>query len=291
MSSFQAKDRAVTIRTPSVAQLYIDSADRLNPIATTAEQTVIQKGQAIIPGFFNRVALTEFTFEWFTPNVSGSGGGLGNNTFYYAVGASNTSITIPTSFYTVSSLLNKTVALLNNASLGLTWTLSNVSSTTAEGVYLIPNSNANVTLTGTIMNQLGIAQTAFATTSNTGILVTYPDIRPCKYLDLTCPQLTYTQEVKDSSSQNISRDALARWYFSYNDTEPTAYDSLGFPILMGYKPFIARRTFSPAKQIKWETSLPVAGSLNFNLYNETGALMPLFSRATDFLITLQVSED
>jgi len=301
MSSYQAKDRAVTIRTPSVAQLYIDSADRINWETTTASAITIQKNQAMIPGFFNRVALTEFVLEWQTPNISGAFNNVafqGNNVFSYGVGATSCNITMPTSFYTVEKTLNQMIVLMNATGLGgVTWTTSN---TVNGSVYLVPSAlGSNYRFDGKLMEQLGISSGSnyLPIVGGIGELIFNPDLRPCKYLDLVCPQLTYTQEVKDSSSQNITRDALARWYFSYNDTQTTSYDGLGFPILMGYKPFSIRRVFSPAKQIKWETGLPVAGSLDFMLYNETGNLQPtqtgLYEASfnTGYMLTLQVSED
>ena len=59
---------------------------------------------------------------------------------------------------------------------------------------------------------------------------------------------------------------------------------------MGYKPFCLRRIFNPPKQIKWDQNLPVAGVMDFALYDNNGKLAAT-TDTTNFLMTLQVSEN
>ena len=105
---------------------------------------------------------------------------------------------------------------------------------------------------------------------------------------MVSPSLTYSQDVKDASSAEVVRDVLCRWYFDYD--EQNMIDGYGYPILMGYKPFCLRRIFNPPKQIRWDANLPVAGIMNFALYDPFGKLVETVN-STNFLMTLQVSEN
>ena len=119
-----------------------------------------------------------------------------------------------------------------------------------------------------------------------GIGIAQADLRPFRYIDFVSTQLTYNQNVKDASTATIVRDVLARWYFAYD--QPPTLDEYGFPILMGYSAFCLRRTFSPPKQIKWESNMPV-GNLTFQLYNSAGELIET-EADTSWQMTLQISE-
>jgi hypothetical protein len=102
--------------------------------------------------------------------------------------------------------------------------------------------------------------------------------------------LTYAQDLKDSSTQIINRDVIVRWYFS--DDTPEQLDAYGFPILMGYTQFSRRRLYNPPKQIKWDRDLPL-GNLRFTLYDQDGNLpfTRVPSDSTNWLMTLQLSEN
>jgi hypothetical protein len=109
-----------------------------------------------------------------------------------------------------------------------------------------------------------------------------------KYIDFVSYQLTYNQELKDSSTNQSTRDILFRWYLTQN---PSTYpDRYGFPINPTYAPFYERRPIAFPKQIKWSNNQPI-GQLQFEVYAkyETDAIL-LNTQGYDWGMTLLVSE-
>jgi hypothetical protein len=84
-------------------------------------------------------------------------------------------------------------------------------------------------------------------------------------LDFVSPQLTYNQELKDADTSKNVKDVLYRWYFAWD--EETSYDTLGFPVLQGYRSFIQRRLISFPKQIRWNNTQPV-GVVQFQVFDD-----------------------
>ena len=110
------------------------------------------------------------------------------------------------------------------------------------------------------------------------------------YLDFTSQQLTYNQDLKDSTTNLIVRDVLCRWYMA-SSNENQVYDKYGYALSMGYKPFKARRTFSPPKQIRWSNNQPV-GQLSFQVYDNNNELANYgLGGGYNWYMTLQVSEN
>jgi hypothetical protein len=117
-----------------------------------------------------------------------------------------------------------------------------------------------------------------------------PDLRPTRFIDFVCSQLTYPQQLKDATTQQQTRDVLCRFYFA--EDSPENYDEYGFPILMGYTRFVRRRIFNPPKYIKWDNNLPV-GNLSFQVYGDDGNLLDgteVNKERNNWLMTLQLQE-
>jgi hypothetical protein len=128
-----------------------------------------------------------------------------------------------------------------------------------------------------------------------------PDIRLYRYLDFVSNDLTYAQSLKDATTSTFNSTVLFRWYFAWDN--PTEYDAYGYPILQGYKQFVQRRLFNPAKQIRWEPNLPI-GNVGFQVYAYQYGIGPgVFLNAAwyanllaaggaafNYLMTLQISE-
>jgi hypothetical protein len=294
---------SVTIRPPATANLMIDSADREESLFSTPYQFQITKRDSILNGFFNRIATTEVVLEWKQENITDVGpnsnnflfmdiSGVGGNTFRNA----NYQQQITPGSYTVAEVLAQIVYELNQdtGTTGGTFTLV-PASTNPQGFTKIDASGvlfsmypANPVLTSLLTLQLNFFEPpdleAFA-------FLTAPDIRPVRYIDFVSSDVTYAQNLKDSSTAPIPRDVLCRWYFA--DDSPEELDSCGFPIYMGYKPFVRRRIFNPPKQIRWDNNLPI-GNLRFELYDNEGRGMNFVyptDTATNWLMTLQVSEN
>jgi hypothetical protein len=307
---------SVTTRLAATANLMVDSADRDEGRYPSPFQFVIQKNDAILNGFFNRIGTTEVVLEWTQPNISLD---LNNTILYLDIKNNSisyiTQTSIPGGNYTVSALLDAIVAefnIQNSATVGgaqLDFTqvgtanaLTLIATTGVYGIF-----NPAIIPVGQRLNGLVnlVQQNPAATLANGGVnenlLIFAPDIRPYRYIDFVSRELTYNQQLKDSSTAPIVRDVLCRWYFAYDN--PVQDDTYGYPILQGYVPFVERRLFNPAKQIRWNNSQSV-GQISFEVYDDQGNLLKnlryagvnvttpgAFASGTDFLMTLQASED
>jgi hypothetical protein len=281
----------VQIRVPATANLMIDSVDRTSG---NTSDFLIQKNQAILNGFFNRIGTTEVVLEWALPNISAANGAvnpLGNNTLEVIVTgapANPYTITLPTSNYTIAEALDEIAVQLNALALGSVFVVAG----TPLGATITSNAATWSINPGNLQNQLGLssgvvglAQTAF---------VRQADLRNIRYLDFVSDTLTYNQELKDDSTNAATRSVLCRWYFAYD--QPPTLDAYGFPVLMGYQPFYLRRIFNPPKQIKWDHRQPI-GQLTFQVYTDQGVLVASVWNAANtnsyfnWLMTLQASEN
>ena len=285
-------EKGVTIRQPSTANFLVDAKDGIQA-GGSASNFVIAPPQSLLNGFFTRIGVPEMALEWSEPNISPR---YFNNAFDYDVsGYAVQNLTILTGNYTVESALIAFKNRLNDVSgaVGnLTWTL-----TGANGVAtLTPSSGtAQVRFTGILASLLGLQPNAPFNYTQPGASVStnsfgsFQDLRPYRYIDFVSNELTYNQNLKDATtSRRLNRDVLVRWYFDW-DEQPNL-DGFGFPILMGYTAFRARRQFNTPKQIKWEPNMPI-GQVSFQVYPDAGNInTPINMSSSLWGMTLQVSE-
>jgi len=264
----------------------IDSQDGVSStLDTSMTNFTINRPNALLNGYFTRIGVTELVLNWNEPNISAA---LANNIFRVIKrsGAVTYSITLTDGAYTVAQCLDQIVILLNEASTGLTWSVSGLGencSLNATGAFTVGNT--------TLATELGLYGGASATSQ----FIYGPNIQSYRYLDFISYQLTNNQSVKDASTTAYQNTVLARWYFAW-DTQPVL-DPYGFPILMGYTAFSCRRTFNPPKQIRWLPNQSI-GNLAFQLFVNTGpgSGSLLFKQTigvgifSNWLMTLQVSE-
>jgi len=288
---FVPNEKATPIRYPSIANLMVDSFDRNADAYPNCSDFQINKKNSLLNGFFTRVGATEVVFEWNTPNVNP---GIGNNGIDLVVNGVTTLIPIASGFYTVAAALDQITDVLNAspASAGVTWALSPI---TGAGAALVATGPPGTTLQlgGTLIAQMSFDVNLSVYTITPGgtvpivFLASAADLRPTRYVDIVCNQLTNNQAVKDASTAENVRDVLVRWYFDYDNQSPT--DVFGFPILMGYAPFFLRRLYNPPKQIQWQSNIPV-GNLSLQLYDSRGNIANVNS-LTNYMMTLQISEN
>lgn len=290
MVDYMPAEKGVAIRMPSVANLFVDSS------ATSPFDFQITKRQSLLNGFFTRLATTELVLEWAVPNIDLTGslstanqpGYLNNTQFSLRQSSTTYTATLQTGQYTVAQVLDCIVAQLSSSIPGLA-----VSSTAGNPVALIATSAFTVETPANgsdLWARLGFALSI----SSTAQPVNAPDLRRFSYLDFCCSDLTYNQNVKDGTTADDDRVVLARWYMSWDN--PPQNDKYGFPILMGYQVMTLRRMFSPAKQIKWESNMPI-GNLTFQVFADQSK-QPLPASVvntaaalnTRWLMTIQVSE-
>lgn len=292
MTDFLPVEKATAIRMPSTANLMIDSTNR--NLSQNSISFQISKNQNILNGFFTRIGVSEVVLSWNVPNV------FADNSFNFVEldvsGASVRSLvqfSIPATTYSVAEALDTIADTFNNlpsgSRNGATLAISAVGQTCyitmTNGSFGITNFNSNKVL-GRI---LGVSP-SLAVRKSTLITSTQPGngakLLRYRYIDIVSSELTYNQELKDSSTAPIERNVLVRWYFANTDDSPS-YDKYGFLLVSGMKQMNVRRLFNPAKQIRWTPNQPL-GNISFQVYDDQGSL--LTSPAFDFLMTLQVSE-
>lgn len=292
MSGFIATEKGVSIRMPSTANMMISSEDRSNADGSFVTYPSpfdfqIVRANNLQYGFFTRISPSEVVLNWCEPNVSPGYSNLNLSIDISGVAANTYVGTVTPSivggFLTAAATLDQIVAALNTLT-GTTGATFSVVQT--NGVVYLDCSGAVWSGNTTVLqNQMGLVSTVLA--KNRAILC--PDLRPFPYIDIVSEQLTYAQDVKDSSTGRLVRNVLVRWYFA--EDLPEAIDAYGFPIMMGYKSFNRRRLYSPAKQIKWDTALQV-GNLSFQVYDNLGNILEASAGLSDtnWQMTLQLSE-
>jgi hypothetical protein len=202
-------------------------------------------------------------------------------------------VTIPPAFYNVANLLDYIVCNLDGQTgTGMVWTIDDDC-----GDIALKSSQSDFTISpaSTLANQLGFQTIAYDVPSIKQYIES-PDIRLYRFLDFTCSQITYAQDVKDATTNPVNLDLLARFYMAYD--ESPQYDKYGFPILLGYNATSIRRAYNFPKQIRWDSGLPI-GNLVFQIYggtnlgNNTEQILPWDSESptkTNWMMTIQVSE-
>lgn len=321
MSEFIPTEKGVPIREASTANLLLSSQDRFNyaPDGSTGGSAgffTIQKPNSILNGFFTRIAPTEINLQWAVPNVydiSGGANPLQTGIYFDArlnvdvSGGSPTTVTIPYGVYTVASALDTMVARMNSATLGSTFSITSAGSVVSITGTVAWCFRAAVGFNALSL-QLGFPISVGAggfslskSTSNsrttTGAIspygmYPYANLLDIQYIDFVSQNLTYNQDLKDSSTGQNVRDIIYRWYLSSsNSTNSTSFDKYGFPIYPTYGFFWERRPIAFPKQIKWSPNQPV-GQLQFEVYatdyNNNSFL--LTTTGYEWLMTLLVSE-
>jgi hypothetical protein len=234
----ETEGETVTIR-PSASSLFcIDSDDRYSNYGQRRSAPTypfrfnIQKPESLLNGFFKRLALTEFRMNWTLPNISSA---WGNNQMIMKWQTGSTVetdliITIPDGFYPVQAIADALSSIISSVSPGFTVAIGDKNDDTL--IFIPDQSGANVisfyftavtSPTATALNYSPVINTncrqlidmlnvpaysTYQTTIQTGI----PNMRPMDYVDVVCSQLTYNQELKDSTSALITRDMITRIY-------------------------------------------------------------------------------
>jgi hypothetical protein len=299
MVDYVPSEKAMPIRMPSTANLMIDSEDRIRPAFVNAGDFRITKQQALLNGFFTRIATTEVVVEWNIPNIATA---YSNETFQVDVSGAAVTADLPDGFYTVAQALDTIVALLNIDTATYTFSIVNTGAfPQLKCVVTAGGADQDFTIDESALSQ----QLGFETETLGNFFIpgryNSVDLRWWRYIDFVSNDLTYTQDVKDGATNSDEKNVLCRFYLCYDS--PTPNDKYGFPILFGYQCTTLRRIFSPPKQIKWEPNLPV-GNLSFQVYGSGGGNYPLatidyvllvppvipVATGWNWLMTLQVSE-
>lgn len=297
MTEFFPSEKGVPIRYPSVANLMVDSKDRTEPLVSSPWDFQITKKYSTANGYFTRIGTTEVVLEWCANNISPD---LSNNLIFVDISGTGMSSYFDTidvelieASMTIEEVLDAIVADLNTQLVAAGESIVFTVNPNNQGGVTIDCSGAYFFFEPSkLSEQLDLSlkgSSPFVSTpTSTYLFVDCPDIRPYRFIDFISSDLTYCQDVKDSTTNDIARDVLCRWYFSEDTQE--SYDGYGFPILMGYRRFCRRRTFNPPKQIKWEANLPI-GNMRFQVYgDDQKEIVNVGFSKSNWLMTLQLSE-
>jgi hypothetical protein len=328
-----ARQVAQTIRMPSTALLTIDSEDRYADYNIAREQAVspynftISKTESLMPGFMTRIGISEVVFPWVIPNINPR-----TNEIIFSVsngeGAhlNSTTISLVQGFYTPDALATALENAINAylLTLGYGDTISIL-----YGILGIPNFEITAVNGGTL-DYMGLSALAentagypYPATSKQlydllGLgtiqqflieptIPIYGSATLCqaiRYIDIVCNQLTNSQAQKDQTSQTVARDMLCRLYLgdaggSASSTTGAVSNQFCPP---GCAPFIIYRNFATPKQIQWIPNQNIPGFLQFQVYDDTGALLnqsvavdegdfQAGYTSTDWSMTMLVSEN
>jgi hypothetical protein len=277
-----SEDNAVTVRPPSTALLGINSADREIRVGNYSPASFsLTQGSAYMNGEFTRVALSEVRLDYITPTLFP----LSPLQIVYKTGGTLPPVTVVLnnlstnqSWITCSAMapLIQAEIRAQTPMTAFTMTFNNTAevgayvfqadSNTTDTFYFAPaptigTANANYGIDPTNiyfrMNWSSDYTTQpFATQQDTGV----PCLLQTRFLDVVCEQLTYPQDLRDSSTQQASHDSICRLYLS----DPTVpyYDQ-------GSKPFTIIKDYNTPKQIKWNPGLPLA-NMSFKLLDDQG---------------------
>jgi len=307
--AYDRTNKGVDVRNSSTANFLIDSQDRtgynqstvfvpgVNTTAqTSADFTITKPGQNLVTGFFTRLACTEVCLDWNIQNVSAL---AGNNTTELAVangvgGYFTYTITIADGNYTVAEALAALVTAMNTATVAVGASIFALQASTIafgkQRIFTTPNTilfnfyratPTQVSTAGPTILNLAQALGFLVYDVNPGIVITTfnyniasnPLLLAYNYIDITSSQLASQQKVKDATTSNFDAiDVIYRWNFLNDETYPVTYDTLGYPILPGYKPFNSRRYLSFPKQVRWDPLIPI-GNLNFQIFTSQQTIL------------------
>ena len=278
----EVKDGGVVIQNPSTAAFMVDSVDRSQPgnTITSSGNFIISKNQSLFNGFFRRLVLQEIVLDWGIPNIAQHPAGgdqvvdLTSVTITYQPAAGPSvqhTVFLDEGFYTAKECLDTLTDELDVAFGAGIFVIGGVDgrrtlevdqTVAPGGTFSIQDTDLAVKIFGQVQIDRPLQQY---------IPILNPDTRYPRYIEFVSPQLTYNQNLKDSTTSDFARDVLYRWCMA-DDNVPQDYDAYGFPILQGYRPFISRRLIAYPKQILWNTNQPI-GQIGFQVYDDDNNLI------------------
>lgn len=297
LASFRTSDedkdeKGTTVRPSSTSLFGIDSADRYKDLVsagtnpTSPYQFTISKNESLLNGFFSRIALTEIIFPYYIPNI--------NNITYQLAAVIDAGAPVVLDlarvggfgFYTPDAL-----AAAIDAELALNG-LAGATVGYREGRFFI-DAGAGHTIRFVRASYVGGPRiTEFQAIDLLGLnnpqnltadvrqqTSSVTRCRFTEYIDIVSSQLTYNQDLKDSSSAPVVRDVLARVYIETENDQPipviptgTAAGTNVDNTIPGTYPFTIYRQFKTPKMIKWNKNQPL-GNLQFEVYDDRGVLL------------------
>ena len=290
-------------RPPASAELVMDSLDRYtDPFERLTGQIpandfTISRNQALLYGYFTRLAITQILLEYRIPTITPR-----NNTLVLTTSPAQNiyTVTLPEGFYSATSLAaaieQAVLALPGNPFAGFTATAGNDFggiTLDSPGVQFIVDAQYN-NVPEDIYNAsrtaitVGATPANLTTAANTQVLGA-PQLTYTRYIDLVSDRMTKFQRVKDATTKfpKNQTSIIARMYL----TPPNQSNQITATAGIGSVPFDICIDYNTPKHIKWSPDEAV-NELDFRLYDEYGDLLYWDKdlAPTEFQLTVLASE-
>jgi hypothetical protein len=286
---------AMPIRQPAYAELLVDSEDRA-PGQTPANFT-IYRNQALLYGYFYRLAITQLQLHWDMPTIVSDV----NNKFEIVLspGPGSTLVVIPEGYYTPTTLaaaIQTAIQAAGGAFATFTCAFNDLnggfiinSGSAAQFTITAPNpTSPSYSLFRNTARSIGLTSPNYTTPAAIQNLGS-PGLLYTRYIDIISRNLTKYQRVKDSdtSATNVKSFIVARIYLSPSNSLIETTSTSG----IGSKPFTLTIDYNTPKFIKYspdealnESDLQVLDEYGDQLYWDGTAA------AWEFAFSLYASE-
>ncbi len=326
---YNQQNIGVTQRPSATALLTIDSEDRFQTYPDKRAvmdsrgynwnpyDFQIVKNEALMNGFFTRVGVSEIVFPTAAlPNINTT-----TNTIEVAWSPLLSTVSyvstmlIPTGFYNPAALASTLQATVRTIDTNLSaFTMVYGVENRAQFQYAT-NNGTEVAFQPMVYNSIGapinnyvpypyppttkqLFDLAGMTLRNNTLTsnVQTTSVTDCvgnRYYDIVSAQLTLNQSVKDSSSQQVVRDALCRLYVAGPNAQTTIAPSDPTYTPIGTAPTTIYRNFTQPKQIQWIPNQSIQGNITIQVYDENGNLVVpgIAPEAINWSMTLLASEN
>lgn len=298
-------------RYPMSAELHVSSLDRINSTTATPNQVLaqlvfdadatnytnsatdcqIQTKRALLYGYFNRIAITEFQLFFRVPTVVA---GV-NNVFYLQIwpggyvpgGSTSYPITIPAGYYTpvllaaaMQTAIRAATTNLTNASIftvtaptsqstisalttgtiatGFTFATGNTDAITLVNPPIPVVSESVQLIVGKFYRLIGANALSFqgypSGIPTATVVAPSPNFLPTDYIDIVSKSLTNYKETKDTnSSEQAPLGVLGRIYLTDAGSNPQTAMTNSFPDpnCQGSAPFTITKKWSAPNWSQW----------------------------------------
>ena len=322
MPHYSAKESSTTLRPSSTSLFLVDSEDRFSSYTQSRAVTglsnnatpynfQITRNESLMNGFASRIAVSEVNFPWCIPNINPKTAQI---TITYEV--SGQPVSLPTTFNfltgfskpsSIAAALEQAVQGLNPSLAGATVTYGDASnpvfayqtnSTTKiafsplpynSSIYPCPDS------TKQLFDLLGFtnANSQLSLGGNGGFTL----CQAIRYVDIVSVNLVYNQANPDVMSQKVARNSLCRVYLGDANLTGNVDPANSNFCPPGCAPFTIYRNFTNPKQIQWMGNQPIPGTLQFTVFDDTGAPLNetlvglLEGEYLDWSLTMLVTEN
>lgn len=255
---FQERD-AITIRQPAYAQLLIDSEDR--QAGQPANDFTIYRNQALLYGYFYRLAITQIQFHWDLPTIVTNV----NDRFYFSENNSSTNalVIIPQGYYNPTTLAAAIQTAIRAADANWVSYVC-VFDDLTNGFVIDTGGGANIRFNFPLYEpvaydlknypvlrntarSLGItvANTIFSPTQTLAV----PQLVYTQFIDIVSRSLTKFQRVKDADTSLVNPKSfiVARLYLCPPNTAVATTATSG----IGSNPFFICVDYNTPKMIKY----------------------------------------